>query len=340
MSERAIKIGILIGVLTVLVVLPVATVIWMTSVPGRSYEGPLPPLTAAQAGMAIRLRSDVTAIASVPHNISHPEALEESAVHIERTLAAMDYEVHRQTFRADGKNVRNIEVVVEPANPDASTLVIGAHYDSCGPAPGANDNGTGAAAVLELARRLAKLRGRAAIRIRLVFFVNEEPPYFKTAQMGSLVYARRLKQSGEKVIGMMSLETLGFYTDREGSQHYPTPLELLYPTRGNFVAFVGLTSSRSFVRNTVKTFRAVAPFPSEGGTAPGLVQGIDWSDHWSFAQVGIPALMVTDTAPFRYPHYHQRSDTPDKVEYDKFSRVVWGLYQVIKGWALPTLPHS
>lgn len=340
MSDRAIKIVILIGVLTVLVVLPVATVIWMTSVPGRSYEGPLPPLTAAQAGMATRLRSDVAAIASVPHNISHPEALEESAVHIEHALAAMDYEVYRQAFRADGKNVRNIEVVVEPANPDASTLVIGAHYDSCGPAPGANDNGTGAAAVLELARQFARLRGRAAIRIRLVFFVNEEPPYFKTAQMGSLVYARRLKQSGEKVIGMMSLETLGYYTDREGSQHYPTTLELLYPTRGNFVAFVGLTSSRSFVRNTVKTFRAVAPFPSEGGTAPGFVQGIDWSDHWSFAQVGIPALMVTDTAPFRYPHYHQTADTPDKVEYDKFSRVVWGLYQVIKGWASPTLPHS
>jgi hypothetical protein len=108
---------------------------------------------------------------------------------------------------------------------------------------------------------------------------------------------------------------------------------MLYPAKGNFVAFVGLTSSRGFVRRTVRDFRALAPFPSVGGTAPGIVSGIDWSDHRSFAAIGVPALMVTDTAPFRYPHYHTREDTPDKVDYQKLARVVGGLEQVIRKWA-------
>ena len=169
-----------------------------------------------------------------------------------------------------------------------------------------------------------------------MLFVNEEPPYFKTELMGSLVYARRLKQSGESVAGMISLETLGFYSDEEGSQRYPPPLGLLYPAKGDFVAFVGLTSSRSFVRKAVGSFRNVAPFPSVGGTAPGFIPGIDWSDHWSFEQVGMPAVMVTDTALFRYPHYHTPADAPDKVDYERLARVVSGLEQVIRGWASGT----
>jgi len=225
--------------------------------------------------------------------------------------------------------------VIEPAASaaGAGTLVVGAHYDSHLDAPGANDNGTGVAGVIELARLLADLRGKASTRVRLALFVNEEPPFFKTELMGSLVYARRLKASGEPVLGMISLETLGFYSDEEGSQRYPPPLGLLYPTKGNFVAFVGLTSSRALVRRTVASFRALVPFPSVGGTAPGIIPGIDWSDHWSFERVGIPALMVTDTAPFRYPHYHTPADTPDKVDYERLARVVSGLGRVIRRWA-------
>ena len=205
---------------------------------------------------------------------------------------------------------------------------------SCRYAPGANDNATGTAAVIELARSLANLRGRSSLRIRLVLFVNEEPPYFRTERMGSLVYARALKRSGEPVVGMLSLETLGFYSDRPHSQHYPSPLDMLHPDKGDFVAFVGPTSSRAFVRRTVGAFRAVAPFPSQGGTAPAFIQGIDWSDHWSFGQIGIPAVMVTDTATFRYPYYHSPSDTPDKVDYERLARVVSGLERMIRAWAV------
>lgn len=314
--------------------LPAALLLWMTSVPGRSFTGPLPALTPDQARLAGRLRAHVTAIGSTPHNVAHPEALEKAALHIETALAEIGYTVRRQAFRTDGRAVRNLEVVIEPARADAPTLVVGAHYNSCMDAPGANDNATGTAAVIELARSLADLRGRSPLRIRLVLFVNEEPPYFRTGQMGSLVYARALKRSGEQVVGMLSLETLGFYSDAPNSQHYPTPLDMLYPDKGDFVAFVGQTSSRAFVRRTVGAFRKVASFPSQGGTAPGFLQGIDWSDHWAFGQVGIPAVMVTDTATFRYPHYHSPADTPDKVDYDRLARVVTGLALVIRSWAV------
>jgi len=320
-------------VLAVLIGLPVGFFLWMTAVPGTPWAGPLPPLTAEQTLGAGRLREDVTAIASEPHNVAHPAALERAAAYLEGRLQAMGYPVRRQPFQAGGRQVRNLEVLIESRLVNAGTLVVGAHYDSYGEAPGANDNGTGAAAVLELARRLTDLRGRAAIRIRLVLFVNEEPPFFRTEQMGSLVYARHLAQSGEPVIGMLSLETLGFYSDAPGSQHYPFPLDLRYPDKGDFVAFVGSLSARGFVRRTVGAFREQAQFPSEGGTAPGFVQGIDWSDHWSFGEVGIPALMVTDTATFRYPHYHSPADTPDKVDYARLARVVDGLGRVIRGWA-------
>ena len=273
----------LLGTLTLLVILLVAGVLWMTSVPGRSHAGLLPPLTPEQVQLAARLRHHVRAVASRPHNVGHPHELKRAALYIETTLASMGYEIRRQPFRANGLEVCNIEVAVEPtaSAKDAGTLVVGAHYDSYLHAPGANDNGTGTAAVIELARLLADLRGEAPVRIRLVLFVNEEPPYFKTELMGSLVYARRLKGSGEPVLGMFSLETLGFYSDKEHSQRYPPPLGFLYPSKGNFVAFVGLTSSRAFVRRMVGAFRASIPFPSIGGTAPGFIPGIDWSDHTS-----------------------------------------------------------
>ena len=325
--------------LLILVGLPVAAILWMTAVPGHSWAAPLPPLDPGQQQIAANLEAHVRAIAGKPHNIEYPAALEAAAQHIEDALTETGYAVHRQPLDPD-RSERNIEVVIEPARPNAQTLVIGAHYDSAFDAPGANDNATGTAGVIELARLLADLRGKSGLRIRLVLFVNEEPPNFQTANMGSLVYAERLKHTGELVIGMLCLETLGYYSDQPHSQHYPAPLDLLYPSTDNFVAFVGLTSSRSFVRKTVGAFRAQARFPSVGGSAPGFITGIDWSDHWSFEQVGIPAVMITDTAVFRYPWYHMRGDTPDKVDYAKLARVVSGLERVVRGWALPRVSKN
>ncbi len=329
LAANRIRMAVL-AILLALFAAPVVALLWMTAVPGRSWSGPLPPLSPAEAALAERLRGHVVAIGSTPHNVGHPQALEAAARYIEDALAGMGYAVRRQPF--DDGQVRNLEAVIEPTRADAPTLVIGAHYDSAFTAPGANDNATGVAALLELARGLADLRGKAALRLRLAFFVNEEPPFFQTDRMGSLVYARALARSGEKIAGMFSLETLGCYSDARGSQRYPFPLDQLYPGTGDFVAFVGMIGSRALVREAVGAFRAEARFPSQGGTAPGFVEGIDWSDHWSFAQVGVPALMVTDTAPFRYRWYHDIADTPDKVDYQRLARVTAGLEQVVRHW--------
>jgi Zn-dependent M28 family amino/carboxypeptidase len=273
----------------------------------------------------------VTAIASSPHNVQHYEALEDVAQYIEHTLQQLGYVIDRQVFSVEGNTVRNIEATREPGTitPATSTLVIGAHYDSYADAPGANDNATGTAAVLELARLLRDWRPRYT-RLRLVLFVNEEPPYFRTRDMGSWRYAKRLSERAEHVRGMISLETLGAFSDRPGSQSYPVPLNLIFPSTANFVAFVGLLGGRTFLHEVIRSFRGHTAFPSIGGVAPDLLPGIGWSDHWAFYQFGIPAIMVTDTALYRYSHYHRPSDTPDKVDYDKLARITKGLEQVVR----------
>jgi Zn-dependent M28 family amino/carboxypeptidase len=129
---------------------------------------------------------------------------------------------------------------------------------------------------------------------------------------------------------MFSLETIGYYSTRQGSQRYPFPLGFFYPDRGEFLAFVANLSSRSLLHEAIAAFRAEAHFPSEGVAAPAFVPGVDWSDQWSFWRHGIPALMLTDTAPYRYPHYHLPSDTPDKVDYERLARVVAGLERMFR----------
>jgi hypothetical protein len=132
---------------------------------------------------------------------------------------------------------------------------------------------------------------------------------------------------------MYSLETIGFYSSEPGSQVYPAPFGLMFPDRGDFIAFVGMMGSRALVRETMRSFRSHTSFPTIGGVAPGFVPGIAWSDHWAFAQQGFQAVMITDTAPFRYPHYHRPSDTPDKVDTEKVARVVKGMERVIRDFS-------
>jgi hypothetical protein len=315
---------------------------YLTAVPGVSHQGALPTSTDAEAATAARLLTHIRAIASKPHNVEHYDELEKAARYIEGELTALGYRPVPQIYQVDGRAVRNIEVVIEPAQPDANTktVVVGAHYDSYEDTPGANDNGSGTAAVLELARLLADLRNTANKRVRLVLFVNEEPPYFQTPDMGSHRYAKLLAERREPVIGMISLETLGCYLDYPGSQQYPPPLGLLYPTKGDFVAFVAMTGSRELMQNLIGSFRKHTKFPSVGGVAPGFVPGIDWSDHWSFEEFRYPAVMITDTAYFRYPHYHKTTDTPDKVDVDKLARITHGVERVIREMAGPDWPTT
>lgn len=182
------------------------------------------------------------------------------------------------------------------------------------------------AAALALARRFA---GRACERtVRFVLFVNEEPPFFFTDEMGSHVYASACKARGENIVAMMTPETIGYYSDDEDSQKYPIPVGGLYPTKGNFIAFVGMHESARLIRRAVGTFRRTCQFPSIGAGLPSIVPMVGASDHWSFWCMGYPSLMITDTAPFRYPHYHTRRDTPDKIDFGKMARVVEGIERV------------
>jgi hypothetical protein len=148
--------------------------------------------------------------------------------------------------------------------------------------------------------------------------------------MGSWVYARRCRERGDRIAGMVSLETMGYFSEERGSQKYPFPIGLFYPSRGNFIGFIGNVRSMRMVRCAVRSFRRHASFPSEGAALPGAIPGVGWSDHWSFWEEGYPAIMVTDTAPYRYPHYHQPSDTPDKIDYESLARVVDGLSHALE----------
>jgi len=327
---RMFWIGLLIGLVAMPPALLVAAAWYMLGVPGRSHHGALPGLTPEERDLAGRLRAHVVAIASEPHNIGHDEAVERAARHIERALEGLAYSIDRQVFSVRGSEVRNIEATREPRDtPAADTLIVGAHYDSFEDSPGANDNATGTAAVLELARLLERWQPRQT-RLRFVLFVNEEPPYFMTRDMGSLRYAEALAARKERVTAMFSLETLGCYSDAPGSQKYPFPFGLMFPDRGDFVAFVGLTHSRPLVQETMRSFRSHTSFPTVGGVAPGIIPGIGWSDHWAFGQHGFQGVMVTDTAPFRYPHYHEPTDTPDKVDTERLARVVKGMERVVR----------
>jgi hypothetical protein len=305
---------------------------YMLWVPGSPHRGPLPPLTHDERELAGVLKRHIETIAAREHNLDHYDDLERAARYLEATLQSHGHAVGRQEFVVRGLPVRNIDVAIEPAAgmSDPAVVVVGAHYDSVRGSPGANDNATGVAGVLELARLLRDRAGKGRSRIRLVFFVNEEPPYFRTEAMGSLRYARDLAARHERVTAMFSLETLGFYSDAPGSQKYPAPFGLVFPDRGNFVSFVGTLGSRRLVQRSMRAFRAHTAFPSIGGVAPAAIPGIAWSDHWSFVQHGFQAVMITDTALFRYPHYHLPTDTPDKVDAESLARVVKGIESVIR----------
>ncbi len=299
--------------------------------PGKSFSGYPPPLTAEEERLKQRLKSHVEMLANQigERHIWRPEALDAAADYIVGSLQQSGYNVIEQDYKVDGVHCRNIVAELSGTLRVDEILVVGAHYDTVPGTPGANDNGSGIALLLETARTLA---GSAPERtIRFVAFVNEEPPFFKTDKMGSRVFAEGLKREQANIVGMFSLETVGYYDERPNSQEFPLPLlRLFYPTRGNFIAFVSNFASRPFLHRSLEIFRQQANIPSEGIAAPGKVTGVDWSDHWSFWQAGYPAVMVTDTALFRYEHYHDRSDTPDNLDYEAMTRLSSGFYAMLQ----------
>jgi Zn-dependent M28 family amino/carboxypeptidase len=301
----------------------------MIRMPGRSYSGSLPALSPEEFALGARLERHVRALAEDigERNLVKYDALKDSARFIEQQLRDIGLAVTAQEFVVNGRTVKNLEAEQLGHSRTDEIVIVGAHYDSVIGSPGANDNASGVAGVIEIARLLS--RARLARTVRFVAFVNEEPPFFQTRNMGSWVCARRARERGENIVAMLSLETIGYYADKKGSQRYPFPFSLFYPSTGDFIGFVGNLSSRGLVRRAIGSFREHARFPSEGVAAPGWITGIGWSDHWAFWKEGYPAVMVTDTAPFRYPFYHTAYDTPDRIDYDRLVRVVAGLAGVV-----------
>jgi Zn-dependent M28 family amino/carboxypeptidase len=319
------RLGILALVLALSVLILWILMIWM---PGTGFAGQLPPLSAAQAQLRDVLKQDVEKIASFgARNTVYYENLTQTEQYLAKALGAIGYSVETQTYQALGQSFENLIVEIKGKSRPQEIVVIGAHYDSAFNAPAANDNGSGVAAVLELAKLYTQRQPERTLRF--VLFANEEPPFNWTDDMGSLVYAKRCKERQENIIAMISLETIGYYSDEPNSQHYPQPLDKLYPSTGNFIGFVSNIESRELLRAAIASFRRHTQFPSEGAALPNALPGVGWSDHWSFWQVGYQAIMITDTATFRYPYYHTEQDTADKLDYDRFARVVDGVDHVI-----------
>ncbi len=302
---------------------------YMISMPNRSYSGPFQPLSENEELLRERIKKHINILAEKigERNIWHYDKLEASADYIEKTFEDLGYKVELQEFQIEGVTLKNLEAELIGTSRPEKIIVVGAHYDSVIGSPGANDNASGVAAILEIARLIAG--EELSQSVRFVAFVNEEPPFFQTKDMGSRVYASRSRKRGEQIVAMLSIETIGFYSEDPRSQHYPFPFSFFYPHTGNFIGFVSNLSSRNLVQKAITTFRENTAFPSEGVAAPGWITGIGWSDHWSFWKEGYPAIMITDTAPYRYKHYHAPEDTIDKIDYARMARVVEGLARVV-----------
>ena len=300
--------------------------------PGKSYRGAFASLEPVEAEIARRSRELVTVLADGigERSIKTVDGLNAAADFIEATFFDLGYSVVRQAFDYRGIRMYNLIAELPGHEADAAdsekVLVLGAHYDTVIGTPGADDNASGVAALLELARLL---KGRRLTHtVRFVAFANEENNGDGPEQMGSYHYARSCSEAGDDLIGMISLEMLGCYSNEEGSQKYPFPFNLFYPSRGNFIGFVGNTDSRDFVHSVVGGFRQAVDFPAEGVAAPDRFRDINRSDHWAFWQFGYPALMATDTSNFRYEHLHTDSDSTDQVDFERMARVVHGILKV------------
>ena len=252
------------------------------------------------------------------------ERMARTAVYISGELSSFGCAVSKQSFTFEGHALQNVIGELRGTNDPGKVLIIGAHYDTVRTTPGADDNASGVAGLLGIARLLA---GRMPdLTVRFVAFAFEEPPAYRTHDMGSYHYAKSLHDGREPVEGMICLEMIGFFSDREGSQHYPLPfMNRAFPRTGNYIAMVGNRRSKGFTGRIAESFRKATDLPLITLNAPAFVVGIDFSDHWSFNKFGYPAFMVTDTAFYRNLNYHSPADLPETLDYGRMAKVVEGL---------------
>lgn len=334
-THGTIRVGRVVLAVAVVLATGAIALTCMATGPGRARPEATTEHGPDAASLEAELRADVEtlALAIGERNVGRPASLAAAERYVLEELRRAGLAPTTETYVVEGVTCANVIAEVAGSDPRAALVVVGAHYDSATGSPGANDNATGVAATLALARRFA--RGHAsgiehARTIRFVAFVNEEPPWFETPLMGSRVHVARARERGEDVHAMLSLETLGCFRDEEGSQRFPSPvMEVAYPSRGDFVAFVSDLGSRALTHAIAEDFRAVATVPSEVATFPEALAGIGWSDHRSFWLAGWKAVMVTDTAVYRDEHYHRATDLPRNVDVARLARVVQGLEHAV-----------
>jgi Zn-dependent M28 family amino/carboxypeptidase len=317
-----------IAVLATLASALAGTAWFLTAMPGESYPGPPPVERGSERESRLRAHVDALAVRIGERSFDFAEGLEQAAQYVEAEMRVAGFVPRPLPFAVLDGEVRNIEVEISGRSRPAEIVIVGAHYDTAPGTPGADDNASGVAVMLELLHRFsAEAPDRT---LRFVAFANEEPPYFRTEQMGSLVYARQAAEEAEGIVAMLSLETVGYFSSAPGSQRHPVPAGLFYPDRGSFIAFIGNPASRALLHRSIESFRRVAKLPSEGIAAPSLMPSAGWSDHGSFWIHDYPALMVTDTAPFRNPEYHRRGDVPETLDYAAMAELVDGLEAVVR----------
>ncbi|MDO8747526.1 MAG: protein-L-isoaspartate(D-aspartate) O-methyltransferase [Candidatus Omnitrophota bacterium] len=262
-------------------------------------------------------------------NFMQYQNLERAANYIKQEFKKFGYEPTEQVYTLEGKTFRNIIAAKEGKSSLDEIIIICAHYDSVVGSPGADDNASGIAGLLELTRILSQ--EELDRTIKFIAFTNEEPPFFMSKDMGSFRYAQEAKKRGEDILGVLCLESIGYYSDKKGSQSYPLGFRFFYPDKGDFIAVVSNFGSADFLRKIVREFRKQSNFPIQFLTAPMfLAPAISFSDHWSFWRFGYKSVMVTDTAFYRNPYYHTAADTYEKLDYTSMRDVVAGLCGVTK----------
>ncbi len=281
-----------------------------------------------------QLRTDVTTLCNtkLPRNSENVDVLDSIADYIKQEFGKTAGRVSEQAFEVRGKTYRNVICSFGPEN--AERIIVGAHYDVCGKQAGADDNATGVAGLLELARLFGKQDDSLKNRIDFVAYTLEEPPYFRSEHMGSAVHARSLKEAGVKVKAMVCLEMIGYFTDKPKSQDYPVGLlKTAYPSTGNFIAIIGKMGQGKLTKSVKRDMIAYGNIPVESLNAPSFVTGVDFSDHLNYWAEGYPAIMITDTSFFRNKNYHQETDTIDTLDFEKMAEVVKGAFGAIRNLA-------
>lgn len=307
------KLGYALGALF----LALMTVTWMVVQPTWTSSGASSAPPALQA--ALRKHVHRLAVDFAPRVHTNLTQLNNASAYIESELRSTTAKVTVQRYSVTGRNFQNLIAQFGPDTEDV--IVVGAHYDVAGEQPGADDNASGVAGLIELAKALSTAQLKQ--RVELVAYTLEEPPYFRTANMGSAVHAKSLKAKGKRVSLMLSLECIGYFSDEPNSQQLLTPLmKAVYPTTGNFIALVGNYAEGDLSRRVKRSMQQATSLPVYSINAPSILQGIDFSDHLSYWNEGFVGMMVTDTAFFRNEAYHTEDDTPDRLDYKRMAEVV------------------